>query len=226
MPSFVFFGDDDTLVHVPNLLALLHRDATDSPLFLGNAWCRAPHATLHSGARHICGGGGFVLSAAALELIAPPGGSAVRPMQAELVRLCQRRDVLHDVALSLLLEAKGIQPTHANAFHYVYRPPPHCARRAASSGCAPRVSTDPGRQTDPARPVSFHLRGRSSRDVRTLHELLCADAGRRAYWDTGGDGAAAHLAEERRFCSESHAMYSVHPVAPLVDVYVEKTVLT
>ena len=72
-------------------------------------------------------------------------------------------NVLHDVALSLLLESKGVQPTHSNAFHYVYRPPPHCSRRAgpaAATDCAPRVSTDPARRTDPARPVSFHLRAK------------------------------------------------------------------
>lgn len=191
-PGFAIFLDDDTFVHVPNLLELIKQQqqqhAIQRPLFMGNAWCRSRFAPLRSGRPFVCGGGGFVLSSAALRRLQQKGDRAAAAQDSALTRTCRSKNIMHDAALSWLLEERGVRGTHSNRFHWTFRPPN--ANGPPPKGVAWPVqslamATHRERQEQPPRPATFHLKAQPAAHARELHARVCTTEGR-LRWASNG----------------------------------------
>ena len=183
---FVHIIDDDAYVFVPNLLRepMLQRHNAKVPLFLGNAWCKPARARLSGGAMSICGGGTYLLSRRALQMLLTNSTSGAR-VQDPISAACRAHHTLDDAALNVALEVGGVHPTHSHAFHFHFRPPAH--RPPALS----MVRTERARAMASPRPVSFHLRNQPPAQLLALHGLLCSSPARRALWSGSINDAEA-----------------------------------
>ena len=99
--KWIVLIDDDTFVFVPRLLSLLARLDAESPIYAGDFGSSGDAARLHV-PRFACGGGGSVLSAAAVRRM-----DVARCMRRALRALASRRPRLGQSAVNNHSHANG-----------------------------------------------------------------------------------------------------------------------